>query len=83
MTSAMSRRGTVLVANFLEPRQIVSESRVDHPVRHDRALAQAFEVTKVAAMHLGARGHKRLDAGLRARKAQHLMTSINEFWNDG
>jgi hypothetical protein len=63
----------VYLANFLELREIVNEGRVDHTVRQGRPFAQAFEVSKIAAMHLGARGHKRLGAGLRAREAQHLM----------
>jgi hypothetical protein len=46
---------------------------LDHAVRHGRALAEAFEVIQIAAMHLGARGRKRLHAGIRAREAQHLM----------
>ena len=73
----------VYLANFLELREIVNEGSVDHAVRHGRALAQAFEVIKIAAMHLSARGHKRLGAGLRAREAQHLMARVNELWNDG
>jgi hypothetical protein len=38
---------------------------------------------KIAAMHPGACGHKRLGAGFRAREAQHLMACVNELWNDG
>ena len=55
---------------------------MDHAVRHGRALAQAFEVVKIAAMHLGACGRKRFGASLRARQAKHLMARVNEFWND-
>ncbi len=74
---------SVYLTNFLELRKVVNEGRVDHTVRHGRALAQAFEVIKIAAMYLGARGRKRLGAGIRARQAQHLMARVNEFWNDG
>ena len=73
----------VYLANFAEPREIVNEGRVDHAVRQLRALAQAFEVVNIAAMHLGSRGRKRLGAGLRAGEAQHLMARVNKFWNDG
>jgi len=61
------------LANFLKRREIVDEGRVDHAVRHSHVLAEAFEVVKIAAMHLGSRGHKRLGASLRAREAQNLM----------
>ncbi len=71
------------LANFLELRKVVNEGRVDHAVRHGRALAQAFEVIKIATMHLGPRGRKRLGASLRAGEAQHLVARVNEFWNDG
>ena len=38
-----------------------------------RPFAQAFEVGKFAAMHLGARSRKRFGAGVGAGEAQHLM----------
>ncbi len=61
----------------------MNEGCVDHAVRHGRALAEAFEVVKIAAMHLGARGRERLGAGIRAREAQHLMARVDELRNDG
>jgi hypothetical protein len=73
----------VHLANFLELRKVVNDGCMDHAVRHGCALARAFEIIKIAAMRLGARGQKRPGAGIRARKAQHLMTRVNELWNDG
>jgi hypothetical protein len=71
------------LAYFLELREIVNEGRVDHTLRHGRAPAEAFEVSKIATMHLGARGQERLGSDLRAREAQHLVARVNELWNDG
>jgi hypothetical protein len=77
----MARRSTS--TNFLELRKIVDEGGVDHAVRHGRSFAEAFEVGKIAAMHLGAGGRKRLGAGLRAGQAQNLMARAHELWNNG
>ena len=61
----------------------MNEGRVDYAIRHGCAFAEAFEVIQIAAMHLGARGHKRVGAGIRSCETEHLMPRGDEFWNDG
>jgi hypothetical protein len=56
---------------------------VDHPIRHGGSTAQAFQIFKITSMYLGTRGDKRLGARIGASKAEHLMTSADEFLNDG
>ena len=45
--------------------------------------AEAVQVLQIAAMHLGTGGGERLGAGIRASKAEHLMTGAEEFLNNG
>ena len=48
-----------------------------------RAAAQAFQIFKRAAMHLGARGGERFRARVRAGKAEHLMARGDQFLDNG
>ncbi len=54
-----------------------------HAIRRGRSTPQAVQVFNIPSMHLGASGDKRLGARIRAREAEHLMTSVDEFPNDG
>jgi hypothetical protein len=40
----------------------VVEGGVNHAIRHGRSATQAFEVFKIASMHLSASGSKRFGA---------------------
>ena len=71
------------LAILLEFREVVDEGGVDHAVRLGRSAAQAFQVFKIAAMHLGAGGDERLGARIRASKTEHLMARVDELLNDG
>ncbi len=50
----------ICLADFLEFREVVDETGVNHAIRHGCSAAQAFQVFKITSMHLGASGGKRL-----------------------
>jgi hypothetical protein len=52
----------IYLADFLEFREVVDKSGVNHAIRHGCSTAQAFQVFQIASMHLRARGDKRLGA---------------------
>ena len=58
------------------------EGEVNYAIRHGRATTQAFEVFKIAAMHLRASLDQRLGARIRARKTDHLVTGADKLWNN-
>ena len=61
----------------------MDKARVNHAIGHRCSAAQAFEVFKIASMHLRASRNKRLGARIRASHAEHLMPGVDEFPNDG
>src|ERR1700729_4018772 len=61
----------------------MDKSGVDHAVGSRGATAKAFEIFERTAMHIGSSGDKRLGAFIGARKSEHLMTSIDQFANNG
>jgi hypothetical protein len=69
-------------ATLYELREIVNKGGVDHAVRHGGAVAQAFQVVKIASLDLGASRGERLGALIRAGEADHLMASVDELPND-
>ena len=58
-------------------REVVIEGEVNHAIRHGCTTAQAFEVFKIAAMHLRASLDQRLGARIRARKSDHLVAGAD------
>lgn len=58
------------------------EGEVNHAIRHGSSTAQAFEVFKIAAMHLRASLDQRLGARIRARKTDHLMAGVDKLRNN-
>ena len=55
---------------------------MDHAIRLGRSAAQAFEIFKVASLHLGAGGGERLGARVRAGEADHLMSRTDQVLDD-
>ena len=53
------------------------------PSVSSRALAQAVEIFKGAAMHLGAQSFQRLGIGVGAGQAEHLMPVRDQFLGGG
>src|ERR1700733_7474714 len=56
---------------------------MDHALRGGRAAPQTIEVFQRAAMDFCTRGGKRLGRRLRAGEAEHLMSRLDKFPNDG
>jgi hypothetical protein len=56
---------------------------VDHAVGGRRAAAKAFEIFERTAMYAGSRRDKSFGRSIRASEAEHLMTSLNQFSDDG
>ena len=54
----------------------MDESSVNHSVGSRCTAAKAFEVFERTAMYAGSRRDKRLGSRIRAREADHLMTSV-------
>jgi hypothetical protein len=50
---------------------------MDHSVGSGRAPAEAFEIFERTAMYVGSRREKGLGRRIRARKTEHLMTSVD------
>jgi hypothetical protein len=61
----------------------VVKGGVDHAIGGGCSTAQTVQVFKVASMHLGTSGDKRLGPRIRASKTEHLMARVNEFLNNG
>ncbi len=53
------------------------KARVNHAIRHGCSTAQAFQVFKIASMHLGTGSDERLGARIRASKTEHLMARVD------
>ena len=78
--ASMARRSDL--ADLLEPREVVDEAEVDHPVRGRRAAPQAVQVLEVAAVHLGPGGGERRGALVRAGEAEHRVPRLDEVLDD-
>src|ERR1700756_5766944 len=55
---------------------------MDHPVGSRCATAKAFEIFERTTMYLRSRGNKLFGCPLGAGKAEHLMTSTDQFSDD-
>jgi len=55
---------------------------VYHAIRGSDSTPQAVQIFNIPPMDLGACGGQRLSARIRAREAEHLMTSVNQLSND-
>jgi hypothetical protein len=62
--------------------EIVDKSSVDHSVGSRCTAAKAFEIFERTAMYAGSRRDQGLGCPIRARKTEHLMTSVNQFSDD-
>src|SRR5580692_9046861 len=60
----------------------MDKSGVDHSVGSGSAAAKAFEIFERTAMHVGSRGDERFGSRIRAREAEHLMTSVDQLSDD-
>jgi hypothetical protein len=61
----------------------VVEGGVDHAIGSGSTTAQAFQIIERAAMYGGACRAQRRCSGVRAREAEHLMSGIEQFFDDG
>ena len=64
-------------------REVVDESGVDYAVGSSRATAQALDIIKRAAMHIGSCRSERLGARIGASKAEHFVTRLQQLRDDG
>src|SRR5262249_51813566 len=71
------------LADLPEPREVVDEAEVDHPVRRRSTLPQADQVLEVAPVHLGPGCGEGLGAVVRAGEAEHRVPRLEEVLNDG
>jgi hypothetical protein len=58
---------------------VVIERQVHHRIHACRSAAQALQILKIAAMHLGARSLQLLCTGVAPCQAAHLMACGDEF----
>ena len=59
------------------------EGGVDHTIGSGSTTAQTFQIIERAAMYGGACRAQRRCSGVRAREAEHLMSGIEQFFDDG
>lgn len=71
-----------LLGAFLPVLGIVVEGAVDHGIRLNRSVSQAFQIGEIALMHLGTGRSKRVCAGFRPCKSEHPVPSMKEFRNN-
>src|ERR1700733_1927246 len=55
------------------------ERQVHHRIHAGRSAAQAVDVRKVSAVHLGASSLQLLHAGIAARKSTHSVTHLDQL----
>jgi hypothetical protein len=63
-------------------REIMDKSDVHHSVGSLCSDPQACEIFERTAIYIGSPRDKRLGSCIRARKTEHLMTSVDQFSND-
>jgi hypothetical protein len=63
----------------------MDERGMDHGIGRGDSTPQAVQIFNIPAMDsdVGTRGGKRLGARFRPREAEHLMTCVGEFANNG
>jgi hypothetical protein len=57
----------------------MAERQMHDHIHSCRPAAQAVEIRKVAAMHLGTHSLQLLHAGITARKTAHLVPNLDQF----
>ncbi len=57
----------------------MDKTRVNYAIGHRCSAAQAFEVFKIASMHLCTSRNKRLGTRIRASKTEHLMPCVDQL----
>ena len=71
------------LADFHEFREVVDEGGVENTVRSGCSAAQAFQILKIASVHLRTRSDERLGARVRAGETEHLMTCVGQLPRNG
>jgi hypothetical protein len=70
-------RAPIDLTDFLEPREVVDESGMNHAFGGGGPASQAVEIFDISSVHFRTGSNERLGARVRAREPEHFVTCFD------